>query len=88
MITGKPILSLGSAQDSSIGEVIAETGTGVVCSDQEQLIEAVLLQALQGNYSKIYQPNIEVISKFNRKIQASELLELVNNLHKRSLIGL
>lgn len=82
MISGKPILSLGSTEDSAIGEIIAETGVGIVCGEDIQKIQFILLQAVEGKFLHIYKPNIENISKYSRQKQASEIIDLSNNFQK------
>lgn len=74
MVSGVPILSLGSREDSAIGEVISETGVGVVCADNVGKIEKSIMQVLQGNVDGIYSPNLDSIRKYSRKIQAENLL--------------
>ena len=83
MISGKPILSLGSTEDSAIGEIIAETGVGIACGEDSQKIQFTLLQAVEGKIFHFYKPNIEKISKYSRQNQAAEIIELSNNCFQK-----
>ena len=80
MVSGTPILSLGSKLDSAIGELIMETGVGVVCEADLLKIESVLLSVLSGERNKIYTPNLDAIKKYSRKTQAESLLHHLNEL--------
>lgn len=79
MISGKPILSIGSVDNSAIGDIIAETGVGVVCGADVAKIENFLLHYIDGNIKKLYNPNILNISKYNRKDQAVQLLDIAKD---------
>lgn len=80
MVSGVPILSLGSKKDSAIGEIISETGVGVVCADDVDKIEKSIIQVLQGKVDGIYSPNLEAISQYSRKVQAENLLNQLNQV--------
>lgn len=80
MVSGVPILSLGSKEDSAIGEIISETGVGVVCADDVDKIEKSIIQVLQGKVDGIYSPNLEAISQYSRKVQAENLLNQLNQV--------
>lgn len=76
MVSGKPILSLGSTEDSSIGKIIADSGVGVICENNIEKIESVLMRVIDGKFSDIYDPKIESIAKYERKTQSLKLLKL------------
>lgn len=75
--SGTPILSVGSPRDSAIGRLLSETGAGVACGNDIDKIKSVIMEALQGDTSKIYAPVPDAIKKYSRKVQALELLDLM-----------
>lgn len=77
MVSGKPILSLGSRKKSTIGLTIAETGIGVTCESNIHDIKNVILTALSGGVSEIYHPRKNEIEKYSRKHQAEELIGVI-----------
>jgi glycosyltransferase involved in cell wall biosynthesis len=74
LVSGVPILSLGSQVDSAIGKLILETNTGIVCVSDINKIKKLLLAALQGNLQEIYNPKLLEIKKYSRKIQSENLM--------------
>jgi glycosyltransferase involved in cell wall biosynthesis len=82
MISGTPIISLGSAEDSAIAEIIAETGVGVACGSNVSKIESILLQVLRGGITGIYAPDLAKIKKYDRRSQSDELFEIISNIPK------
>lgn len=82
MISGKPILSIGSVEGSSIGEIIMQTGVGVVCENDISKIESVLVKTLSNDYHRIYAPNIEKICSYQRSKQSSDLINLLSERYQ------
>ena len=80
MISGKPVLSLGSKKDSAIGLMIEKTGIGVVCENDTKEIKLILTQVLNNKLSAIYHPKIDSIKKFDRRVQAMDFLNLINDV--------
>ena len=80
MVSGTPILSIGSRKDSAIGEMIQHTRTGVVCEQNVDIIKKAIACALSGEVNTIYSPKIEEVLKYSREKQAEHLL---NNLHAK-----
>lgn len=77
MVSGKPVMSLGSTQDSAIGHLIAETGIGVVCEQDVQRIKKVLLDLIFVSCKEHYSPNLSKIEAYSRKVQSKELLSTI-----------
>lgn len=88
MLTGKlfeylalkrPILSIGSAGDSAIARVLRETGCGVTVGQSVVLIKQQLLALLQGRGHDWFKPDDAEISKYSRRLQALQVLELIED---------
>jgi len=87
MISGSPVLSLGSTKDSAIGELIKETGVGVVCGENVKEIESALLSSLEGKIELIYKPNLDAISTYSRKVQSLNFINcLLDKIEKDGVI--
>lgn len=88
MIAGNPILSLGSAKESTIGELIISTGVGVICEENIAEIESALLCVIDGKIESIYKPNFAEISLYHRREQSLKLIDtLLEKLNKREKQG-
>ena len=88
MLTGKlfeylalkrPILSIGSADDSAIARVLRETGCGVTVGQSVDLIKQQLVALLQGRGYDWFRPDDAAISKYSRKLQALQVLALIKD---------
>lgn len=77
MVSGKPVMSLGSKQDSAIGMLINETGIGVLCQQNVSDIKAYLMGMIEGGASVLYEPNMEMIKIYNRAAQSEAFLEKI-----------
>jgi hypothetical protein len=76
IVAGRPILCVGSCPEYEIGQVLHQTGTGVVIgpNDLKKLPE-ILLELIQNPINvKWYKPNIDEILKYSRHKQALQLL--------------
>lgn len=78
MVSGRPVLSLGSSAYSSIADVIGKTGIGVVCGGDIEKIKKTLLAVLDGKTADFFNPNIIEINKFNRGEQSMLMLDIIN----------
>jgi glycosyltransferase involved in cell wall biosynthesis len=78
MVSGRPVISLGSTHDSAIGRLIYETGIGAVCEQDVSKIKNCLLKLVLGNSSTFYQPRLEKIRNYSRERQAGMLIDLIN----------
>ncbi len=77
LAAGKPIISLGSAKDSSISRLLNETGCGKCYEDNVEMIAADLLRYLQGINLAWYRPNFEIIKQYSREYQAKKLMNTI-----------
>lgn len=80
MVSGKPVISIGSRRDSAIGKLINQTGIGVVCEQDVQAIKKFLLDLMAGNREDHFSPNLEEIKAYNRGVQSEELLLTIQRL--------
>ena len=79
MVSGKPILSLGSQKNSAIGQLIEETGIGVVCEQDIEKIKKCLQGLISGNEMNEFCPNFEKIKLYNRGVQSQDFLRLIKS---------
>ena len=77
MVSGKPVLSLGSKQDSAIGQLVNETGIGIVCEQDTQRIKKSLLDLLSGYTLEGFSPKLDKIKAYSREFQSRELLAMI-----------
>lgn len=75
LAAGRPIISLGSAKDSSISRLLNETGCGKCYEEDVEMIAADLLKYLQGTNLDWYTPKFEVINQYSREFQAKKLMK-------------
>ncbi|MDA3902771.1 MAG: hypothetical protein PF441_04890 [Desulfuromusa sp.] len=78
MVSGKPVLSLGSKQDSAIGQLINETGIGIVCEQDLQRIKKCLFDLLCGGKREYFSPKLDKIKAYGREFQSRELLSMID----------
>ncbi len=75
-----PILAIGIGSDTSIGTVLSETGRGVALGNNVELITDFLLKLLNKKEPVLHSlPNKKHIQKYNRKVQANNMLELLKS---------
>lgn len=88
MSSGAPILSLGSRQDSAIGQILATTATGICTEDDPSIIRQALRDALEGRKPKWFDPKLDEMESYSREAQADKLLkriiELYNHKNERN----
>ena len=87
MVTGRPILCVGSRPEYEIGQLLRATGTGQVFGpDEKHLLESVLLNTLGGEgLFQAHSANIGEILKYSRKKQSEWFLGvLIKKLESRS----
>ena len=74
LVSGRPILCIGSRPEYEIGQVLKETGTGIVIGpDQYGGLSDFIKSTLGGNgLFKIYSPKIERVLMYSRSSQAKE----------------
>lgn len=80
MVSGKPVISIGSRRDSAIGKLIEETGIGIVCEQDVQSIKKILLDFTAGYSREYFSPNLEKIKKYNRELQSKKFLLTIQRL--------
>ncbi|WP_223146192.1 hypothetical protein [Pusillimonas sp. ANT_WB101] len=75
MVSGSPILSIGSPLDSAIGELIQDCKIGFVMENDHDAIKRVLITLkAQGTIS--YRPDVARIGFYSRQHQAKRLYDL------------
>jgi glycosyltransferase involved in cell wall biosynthesis len=73
----KPILSLGSAENSAIGRLLRYCGTGTCFGNDVDKITEALLELITGKPVAWYKPNSERIAEFSRERLARRMLALL-----------
>ena len=76
IVAGRPILCVGSRSEYEIGQLLHQTGTGVVIGPNDlKKLPKILLELIQNPTNvKWYKPNIDEILKYSRHNQALQLL--------------
>jgi len=76
LVSGRPILSIGSSSESELGKIIKETGTGFAIGPNEyDKIAPLIKETIKGRgLYDIYCPKINNIIKYSRKNGAIEIL--------------
>ncbi|MCZ2490067.1 hypothetical protein [Aquirufa antheringensis] len=77
---GRPIISLGSLGDSSIGNLLKDTGCGFCYENNFMKLKFDLINALNGIRPEWYQPNLKEIIKYSREKQANILFDIINEI--------
>lgn len=77
MVSGRPILCIGSRPEYEIGQVLKATGTGVVYGpDQHSEISALILDTMSGAGLFLnYKPNIQSILRFSRQSISNDMFK-------------
>lgn len=82
MVTGRPILCVGSRPEYEIGKVLNLTGTGLVIGPNEiKNLPEILLELMKKPTNvNWYKPNIDEILKYSRRKQALQLLSEIKKI--------
>lgn len=75
MVSGRPIMCIGSRPEYEIGQVLKDTGTGVVFGPEQYIeISAMIQKTMSGaGFFLNYKPNIQSILCFSRKSIANDI---------------
>lgn len=87
LVSGTPVLCIGSRPEFEIGQILYSTGAGVVVSPENfQRLPALLSATLGGGgVFEEYHPNFQEIRKYSRETQATELFDtIVERMRQRS----
>lgn len=79
MVSGKPVLSIGSKSDSAIGQLIKETGIGTVCENKSENVKNYIMDNINGNINKHFSPEFNEIKAYNRSMQSQKLLQVIKD---------
>lgn len=77
LLSGKPVLSIGFSDDSSVAALLNQTGTGVNCAKDIDRITDFLIDLVRTGTWHGFSPNVDAIRRFSREEQARRLLEAV-----------
>lgn len=80
MVSGTPVISLGSKRYSALGQLIADTGIGVVCEQDVDKIKHVLCCMLDGDLSSFFSPKIDKIACYHREVLSAQYLSLIRDV--------
>ncbi len=76
MKLNKPIIGICKGNEAEL--IIQKTGTGEVCDFDESSIESLLIKMLNNEIH--YEPDQQVISKFNRRYQAKQISGIIKDV--------
>jgi hypothetical protein len=77
LVSGRPILAIGFAQDSSVDVLLRNTRTGINCGKDVDRIAAFLMELVQTGTWHGFRPQIDGIRQYSRAEQAKRLLDVV-----------
>jgi glycosyltransferase involved in cell wall biosynthesis len=82
MVAGRPILCVGSCPEYEIGQVLSQTGTGIVVGPNEiKNLPEILLELIKKPTNvSWYKPNIDEILKYSRRKLALEMLSEIKKM--------
>lgn len=72
----RPIIGVGVLPNSSVGRLLYETGTGIPCGQDVDLLCATIASVTNGSIPW-FNPQLDRIRRFSRTAQAKKLVELV-----------
>jgi nucleoside-diphosphate-sugar epimerase/glycosyltransferase involved in cell wall biosynthesis len=75
---GRPIIGIGSTDDSAIAMVLSETRCGRCYGNDIHAIAADLLEYVHGRLPAWYRPDLNSIKRFSRKYQSEKLMQKIN----------
>ena len=80
MVSGVPIISFGKNSDSSVGDLLFETGAGFSYSPSSlDCLRSDLLAINSGRSPQWFSPNLDKIKNYSRQFQASVLGDVISN---------
>lgn len=82
MVSGVPILSLGSPPDSAIARVIEDTKTGICAQADKARISELLIRLLQGDQITGFAPDLTRIMAYSRENLALRMLASIERITK------
>ena len=79
LVSGTPILCIGSRSEFELGDLLHSTGTGIVVPPENfKGLRALLLATLNGGgLFEQYKPDFEEILRYSRETQANDLLDAI-----------
>jgi hypothetical protein len=79
IVSGTPILSLGSMPGSAIYDLLNECKCGFCAGNNITLIEQVISDIMIGDTPRWFNPSLEAIMQYSRKRQAEKMLDILLN---------
>jgi len=81
IVSGRPILCIGSRPEYEIGEVLNDTGTGVVIGPQQyEKLPLLISDSISGAGLFLdYKPSYEAILRFSRKRQSYDVFRFISH---------
>ena len=79
----RPILGIGSAEDSAISKLLAGSGAGVALGSDSEKIYMELRALMEGRSPSWFSPREEVIASYSREGQALHVLQLARRLRDK-----
>lgn len=83
--SGRPIIAIGPKQESAIGRLLSETGTGIALGTDRSLIVNELSSLIQETPPSWFRPRESKIAQYSRTAQADRLLKTVEELWRERL---
>lgn len=77
--SGTPVLGIGFPTSSELGSILDESGCGLVCNQNEDLIYELLTNYLKLEKPNWFTPQLDAISRYSRSHQAKFLLEALRS---------
>lgn len=85
MASGTPILSVGAGPDTSIGQLLSETKTGVCTGTSDHAVRIVLeAMSVDAAFCSWYNPCEDVMLTYSRETQAEHLEQMITALPTES----
>ena len=75
LVSGRPIIGVGSVNNTVAGEIIESTGTGLCFIDEKKLSKCIR-KIFEEKLITFYHPNKREIEKYSRLKQAQKIIEL------------
>jgi nucleoside-diphosphate-sugar epimerase/glycosyltransferase involved in cell wall biosynthesis len=75
---GRPIIGIGSTDDSAIAKVLSETRCGQCYGEDIHAVAKDLLDYVHGRLPAWYQPDLDSIKRYSRKYQSEQLMQKIN----------